>query len=81
MARKKAKTNLGFKYEHKRIKREIKLPAICKDYESVTYSANCKNAKLCKNATYNTEGKAQGVCFGGTDPEEHENKKKRLIKV
>jgi len=73
--------NLRFKYERKRIKREVKLPPKCKDYEPESFGPWCRKAKLCKNATSSTEGKADGICKGGTDPEELENRKKKLIKV
>lgn len=72
---------MGFKYERKRVKKEIKLPPLCADYESVTYSNNCKKAKYCRNATYGREGKAEGVCFGGTEAEEIENREKYLLKA
>ena len=75
------KGSLGFKYERKRIKKEIKLPPLCADYESVTYSNSCKKAKYCKNATFVREGKADGVCFGGTAIEEREDRQKRLARA
>lgn len=75
------KEQLGFCYERKRIKREIKLPVLCKDYKPVSYSDCCDKAKLCKNATYSTEGKASGVCFGGTQDSEREDRKIRLKKT
>jgi hypothetical protein len=72
---------LGFKYERKRIKREVTLPSMCKDYEPESFGPWCTKAKLCKNATSSAEGKADGLCKGGTDPEEIERRQKKLLKV
>jgi hypothetical protein len=74
-------TILEYNYERKRIKRDKKLPPLCPNYESVTYSNNCKKAKYCKNATYGREGKAEGICFGGTAIEEREDRRRRLAKA
>jgi len=82
MAEEKVKKGvLGFKYERKRIKREKKLSPLCRDYEPVTYSNNCQKAKYCKNATYGREGKADGICFGGTDDEERKNRQTQKIEA
>jgi len=82
MEEKKIKSgSLGYKYERKRINKEIKLPPLCKDYEPTAYGPYCGKAKLCKNATYSSEGKADGICVGGTDPGERETRRERLVKV
>ena len=72
------KMSLELKYERKRIKRVVKLPPICSDYEPVSYGDWCKKAELCKNASGAWEGIAGGTCRGGTDPDGREKMKKRL---
>jgi len=79
MAEEKAKTNLGFKYERKRIKREKQLSPLCSDYEPKSETNdNCKSSALCKNATYFWKDQAMGVCYGGTKASEVEDRKKKL---
>ena len=76
---KQKENNLGFKYERKRIKRDKKLPPLCSDYDPDN-SGYCKKANLCKNATYGSEEKPSGICFGGTKNSEIEHRKKYLLK-
>ncbi|PIS29054.1 hypothetical protein COT42_06385 [Candidatus Saganbacteria bacterium CG08_land_8_20_14_0_20_45_16] len=70
--------SLGFKYERKRIKRKIKLPPLCIDYEADGSSEYCKKANLCKNATTAWEGEAIGTCRGGIYAEERERRKEKF---
>jgi hypothetical protein len=64
-----------YKYERKRIKKIVKMPPLCPDYDPVDYGDWCKKAKLCKNATYGgNRDKAEGVCFGGTSQEERKDR-------
>lgn len=57
------KTNLGLKFERKRIRRNKQLPPLCKDYEPGFLDV-CKKAKVCKNATLSSKDKALGICYG-----------------
>ena len=69
---------LKLKYKRKRIKKVIKLPPICVDYEPREGSDWCKKAALCKNASSAWEGIELGHCRGGTDPEEREKMQKKF---
>ena len=74
MAKKKRRETFGFKFERKRIKRDKKLPVLCKDYEPGN-TDNCKKGGFCKNATYGRKDQSYGTCYGGTKSSEIEHRK------
>jgi len=69
---------LGFKYVRKRIKKEIKLPPLCPDYEIKGSYDGCLKARFCKNASYGWKDEAIGSCYGGTKGSEREDRGKKL---
>jgi hypothetical protein len=77
---KTAEKLMGFKYERKRIKREIKMPPLCPDYDPEEGRDKCKKSDFCNNATTNYKGVALGVCYGGTRNTERNDRLVRLAK-
>ncbi len=72
-----SKERLGFSFRRKRIKKDKKMPPLCRDYKSEEDSDNCEKSKFCKNATYSMEGTNFGICYGGTKSSEREDRTRR----
>jgi hypothetical protein len=67
---------LEFRYERKRIKRDKKLPLLCRDFKKKEHSENCALADKCKRATY--RGEFSAICYGGAKMSEIRDRKKYL---